>query len=1132
MKMPPRREAKLLWVPTPGGLRFRVVEQALLGPEQSLPVSEWGRLKGQSALAGASMLLAWVDAGNDDWLDGNDSILLPHSLIAEFGAIEARRLGLPKQSPFVLDVTHSTTLDSPHFKFVAEWRDISHRRIIGIERTGSILTYGKERYILSNPLFGIVETITEFNANPPSGSDERLAAWGRIRSELIGYPGAPMSVGNYLKSINVLNAGALSLQARITPDGFRFNPLLYGQCAPVSDDGEDGTTNYVTNDRDNHPFGRLLPEALERRFAETVFQRDGARSRYVLDDGLFIVTGDIVKQALEIVRTVNQADAQTRNAFAVNPRPFFLEIAEKNGLAIDDFVVDAGLFSERVIGLGDWRRRTLGWLQKSGEVWLPSEEPHAVQIGDTGKSLIVVPADVLPLSQKLQNALDLGQTEIDWRGESIPVEAGIISELGKITGAVKPEESKERTTPAKPDSLRPTRVGLILKENEEELTFLREARAHDSSLGRTDAQDGLKTTLKRYQVEGVRWLQECFLKGSRGALLADDMGLGKTLVVLSFLSWLRRGIESSLTAQGRANGPARPPMPFLIVAPASLLGNWEAEERLHLNEVGRLGRLLKVYGPHIKELRLSKGKDVEIGGQTLDHNRIAAADWVLTTYETLSDYHLSFSTVPFVTVVFDETQKVKTPLIPITDAAKSIRSAFAIAMTGTPVENRLADIWTIMDVIWPGQIVASLKEFVNTYEKATDEARFQELFELLTLPRGEFPPLMLRRMKDDELDGLPKRTEKIVKTTMLREQASAFQAVVDSGRGSQGRDIMRVLQHMRGISLHPSPHDQSDERLYIERSARLKAAMEILDEVHRKDEKALIFVESRQIQPYLVSLLERRYAMKRRPMTINGSTLPAQRTNIVEKFQEARGFDVLVLGPKAAGTGLTLTAANHAIHLSRWWNPAVEDQCSDRIYRIGATKPITIYYLLAIHPTFVDESFDVKLHEILNKKREMGRRLLQPTALTHDELTGLWAGYGNVDGDHLQQTAERPRQFEQMDWYDFEEWVLERLKSRGYQVHRTPKTGDGGADGMFLKFGPDNGSGLIQCKHTSNPELVQDDTAVKNLIEARDRYGLKNPRLIAITNAKHFSRMAESMAGLEGIELVTRANVTTFHQHL
>jgi HJR/Mrr/RecB family endonuclease len=154
-------------------------------------------------------------------------------------------------------------------------------------------------------------------------------------------------------------------------------------------------------------------------------------------------------------------------------------------------------------------------------------------------------------------------------------------------------------------------------------------------------------------------------------------------------------------------------------------------------------------------------------------------------------------------------------------------------------------------------------------------------------------------------------------------------------------------------------------------------------------------------------------------------------------------------------------------------------------------------------------------------------------ALTHEELSDLWrsAAYGsNGAWTPSPQSNEPSGQFEDMDWQGFEEWVLQRLKERGYQANRTPRSGDGGADGVFLKFGPNGGAGLIQCKHTGNPDLVQDDTAIRNLIEARSRYALKHPRLIAITNAKRFSMLAQSKAAMEGVDLFTRADLLTFHE--
>ena len=1123
------RDARLEWEAAPQGVRFRVVDPGLIGGGKTLPIQQWAMLKGQKALSGASMLLAWLDAGNDDWVEGTDTILVPHDLIAELGTLEAGRLGLPSTSPFFIDISHSDTLDGAKFSFRTVWRDLSGQEVVGLKHVGAIATYGTQKFRISNPLHGVLRRVEKFNADPPTTKDARLAAWGQIRAELLGQVGAPIKVGPYLKSINVLSAGAISIRARITGDGFQFDPILCGKSLRPSQDRGDELLEVEPSATDH---GRLLPEHIEQRFAEEILPRDGARSRYVIDDGLFVVVDEIVRRALERVEKVNEADTATRNSFALNPRSFFADLAEEFAVDVGEFIVASSMFSERVIGLGEWRRRTLSWLQKEGADWLPDEEPHAVPIDDSGRSLIVVADDVVPLCRAIQDAIRQGIPTIEWQGTELPATPTLLSEVAKITGAVRPTDGDASTDLKTEKGRRRARVGLLLQENEEQLNFQLAARSLTEALQGVDVHSGIKTSLKPHQIDAIRWLQDCYIRGSRGALLADDMGLGKTLTVLAFLNWLRQGIESSLKAQGRASGPARPSMPFLIVAPTSLLGNWEAEEQKHLEN--GLGRLVKAYGPHLKDLRLAKGKDVEVGSQRLDQAHLANADWILTTYETLSDYHLSFSTVPFVAVVFDEAQKVKTPAIPMTDAAASVWSKFAIAMTGTPVENRLADLWTIMDVVWPGQLAESLKDFVNTYEKGANEARLEELYLRLTKPRGDFPPLMMRRLKEDELKGLPKRSERTVRTIMAAMQARAFQQVVEGGRGSDGRDIMRVLQHMRGISLHPSPQDQTNEEAFVERSARLKAALEILDEVHAKGEKALVFIESRAMQPYLASLLQRRYRMSHRPMTINGSTLPAHRTKVVDSFQSGSGFDVLLLGPKSAGTGLTLTAANHAIHLSRWWNPAVEDQCSDRIYRMGQEKPITIYYLLAIHPEYGVKSFDEKLHELLMEKRRMSRQLLQPVVLTPGDIRNLMgdAFFRRSDGVVASCVVadEYLTQFDEMDWHSFEEWVLTRLKDRGYQASRTPKTGDGGADGVFVKFGGDDRPGLVQCKHTTIPGLVQDDKAVLDLVRARDRYGLKNPRLVAITNAAQFSRLAQSTAGIEGVELIARADLARLHE--
>src|SRR5207237_2479960 len=218
--------------------------------------------------------------------------------------------------------------------------------------------------------------------------------------------------------------------------------------------------------------------------------------------------------------------------------------------------------------------------------------------------------------------------------------------------------------------------------------------------------DRVRTSLLDFQQDGYRWLQQLWTRGAPGALLADDMGLGKTLQTLAFLAWLRQHERTS------GNGHR----PILTVAPTGLLKNWEAEHDKHLKGPG-LGEILQVHGQGLAELRSASRTpaELQVGAPTLDTTRMRGADWVLTTYETLRDYQHSFGAINWEVVVFDEAQKIKNPQTLVTDAAKAVNADLTLAVTGTPVENRLADLWSIVDTVEPGRL-GSLKEFVGTYE--------------------------------------------------------------------------------------------------------------------------------------------------------------------------------------------------------------------------------------------------------------------------------------------------------------------------------------------------------------------------------------------------------------------------------
>jgi superfamily II DNA or RNA helicase len=471
-------------------------------------------------------------------------------------------------------------------------------------------------------------------------------------------------------------------------------------------------------------------------------------------------------------------------------------------------------------------------------------------------------------------------------------------------------------------------------------------------------------------------------------LLADDMGLGKTLQALSFLAWVR--------ADSREKRPA------LIVAPTGLLANWGEEIDRHLAP-GALGGLVRAYGSGLSGLRASAGRDTAAGGSRLDPDRWVHAGAVLTTYETMRDYQFSFARTPFAVVIYDEVQKLKNPTSQVTAAARPLNAKLQIAMTGTPVENRLQDIWSILDVVHPG-VLGSSRDFEREYAGA-DIPKLKALNDLLTKPQGARPPIMLRRMKHGHVEGLPDKTvvtygDKPGDLTMPPAQARAYadlvgRAVAARGAGADRGRMLEVLHQLRSISLHPRPPEAADDfDTYAADSARLKQLMVILDGIAARGEKVLVFCESLSMQAQLAVHLRRRYRLGHTVACINGEMAGDKRQAAVRAFQSRPpGFDIIVLSPKAGGVGLTLTAANHVVHLSRWWNPAVEDQSTDRVHRIGQTRPVTVHLPLAVHPdpALRESSFDLKLNALMDRKRRLSRDLLAPPE-SEGDLSGLFDG--------------------------------------------------------------------------------------------------------------------------------------------
>ena len=227
---------------------------------------------------------------------------------------------------------------------------------------------------------------------------------------------------------------------------------------------------------------------------------------------------------------------------------------------------------------------------------------------------------------------------------------------------------------------------------------------------------------------------------------------------------------------------------------------------------------------------------------------------------------------------------------------------------------------------------------------------------------------------------------------MPPEQAAAYESAVNAARGGAPGRMLQSLQDFRGVSLHPKSEMGTSDEEFVSQSARLSEAVRILDSIAAIDEKALLFVDSRAMQAALIEILQRRYQLPNPPLVINGDVPGGKRLARAEQFQTRPGFDVLILSPRAGGVGLTITEANHVVHLGRWWNPAIEDQATDRVYRIGQKKPVHVYTPLAVHPKYGDASFDVRLDELLTRKRSLSQELLAPPEASKRDLEDLLKG--------------------------------------------------------------------------------------------------------------------------------------------
>lgn len=1097
---------------TPAGWNFQLHRKAVFGKDKPIPVDQWAETA-TSTLPGVALLLALANAGEAS--TEPEHIAVAHERIAKITGAEARLLNLPPVTPFSLFLDHRTPVTDSGFRIDMKWQGRDGLAVLGARRTGSCLATGQQRYLLLDPLFSLLQAVEAVN-EPTDDMDQRMVRFGRFKEQLAELTGDERFAGEvrtdaYLGGITIHHATGLGVDLYPADQTADFEPMLYG---------EQTIDSVALENEDQEPEREpLLPRTYDERFRQR-FQGQGSRRHYTLGNRVYVVLDAPVTAALKVIERVNRADRETRQAFQKDPLSFLTPAVEEAG-GDGSVICDLRGYGDRVIGIGPWEQVKLSFRIPVEREWFPEAdaEVFTLHVPDS-EPLVVQGRDVTALKEQIETARDAGSETIEFQGRTVPLSEPFVDAVRKLTGYVEPKPVPP-PKPEPPES--PGQQVAITVDNEESLQYRAELRARRAALA--SGVDGIATrnSPKAHQRDGILWLQKAFLSGMPGVLLADDMGLGKTFQVLAFLRWLRDGTMQR-GRQGRRH-------PMLIVAPKTLLGNWCEEIDNHLGK-DALGTGLHAYGSSLRALKQvsGSGNDIRLGRQTLDIARIEDSDWVLTTYESLRDYHLSFGKIPFSVIVYDEAQKLKNPTSLMNRGAKAQQGDFTVIMTGTPIENSVLDLWTLLDIAYPGLLNLSGKAFIRRYGEADAAAR-AELKAHLVEPRKTehltLPSVMLRRFKTQILDGLPEKTVQAPEETMPPEQAAAYSAVVQDMH-SKARTALGALQAMRSVSLHPNlsdvPQSADQHAAYINASARFRQLFRILDDIHRRQEKTLVFVDFRAAQEALYLLIKHRYGLSGAlPECINGETAAAVRDRIRQRFQApSDSFDVLLLGPKAAGFGLTLTAANHVIHLNRWWNPAVEDQCSDRVYRIGQNKPVTVYLPQAVHPEYGEASFDRILHTLLEEKRALSREIVVPTQFNEQDFRRFYEQATGQEG----QSAELER-VDHMDWRSFERWTAAEIRKNGFDVNETPRTGDGGADLVAVRQQKGKQHALIvQCKHRALGENRSvDDAAVGEVVHASGRYPqYRSAALIALTNGT-FTLAAETLAREKRVELIDRTRL-------
>lgn len=908
-------ESSLTAEPDQEGIRFRFTLPDHSGPPDAFPLGDDTTDHASAAIQLLETL--WYE---DRLAEDENSYVLPHQEVFDLEPVARRQLGLPGETTAVdIELRTDNYAGTEDFEIRPVVRLPGTGIITRDQRTGPFLDAAGELWLVDRDSAALLE---ELDRGPGSEISDQFLHIGRV-SKLADRAGA--SLDEYLSNQYVEVPEGIAVEAEaVAPDEIQLQPVAVG--AEEFDLGR----------------GKTPPTHFE--------EEGGERHRLVLTEEQ--------QESADEVKRRGRIQGTDVPRFLDNPEAFLPD------------EIDLDLFSLRVKGVvprrynsqpyveleqGDSR----DWFDASVEIdTLEVDPPEPGEAGPgrppegPGKEGAAPgPAeegagtpDLSPetYAELCEEVIDSGDRYVQHGDSWVEIDPERARAYLDAWGQLEPGERDEFQVPRSG-----TEYVLDVISNVDQLEFVEE----EEEDGRPDPLDQVPEypnpelfdgTLRSYQELGYSWLRYLD-ENDYGGLLADDMGLGKTIQVIAIMAYLA---EHDRLA------------PTLLVVPAAVMDNWHEE--------------IEKFCPAINHIYHHRGTN-----RTKDPARLQMCEVVLTTYATLRRDQVEMGQVDWTLVACDEAQKVKNPTAQRTSAVKAMKASLRLALTGTPVENGLSELWCIVDFAQPGKL-GSRKEFREEFERPIQEGAETQArrMELATRLQERLTPHYVRRVKEDVLEELPPRKpDQRMPVPLSPSQKQQYARVRNAVR--EGDTIaLAGLQNLIQVCSHPDLYldrMRSTGEL-VERCPKLARSLEVVRDVQQQDEKVLIYTQYRHMQRILQECLRARFDVH--APVLNGEVRTGRRHRRVQQFNDEPGFGAMILSPEAAGVGLNITGANHVIHYTRLWNPAKENQATDRVYRIGQDRAVQVYYPIVQGDGF--KSVEEHLDELLEEKRKLAKDVVWP----------------------------------------------------------------------------------------------------------------------------------------------------------